>query len=55
MRLEMREGKWEMTWIRRDRAMVGGSAWYPPHNADTLEEALEHVLLVENLNTPRQA
>ncbi len=55
MRLELREGKWEMTWIRRDNAIVGGSAWYPSHNADTLEECLEHVLLVENLNAPQHA
>jgi hypothetical protein len=55
MRLELNEGKWEFTWIRRDRAIVGASCWYPPTYKDTLEEVLEHVLLVEELNTPRPA
>lgn len=59
MRLEFRPetNKWGLTWIRKGRAFVGGSCWYPEHIADSLEEALEHVLLVEQLNTPapRQA
>ncbi len=57
MRLEFRpdENKWSLTWIRRGRAMIGQSCWYPSHETDSLADALEHVLLVENLNAPRHA
>jgi hypothetical protein len=54
MRLEFRPElqQWGLTWIRKGRAIVGGSAWYPEHISESLELALEHVLLVEHLNTP---